>query len=85
MERERAVQRGRRFREPQEQPVAQLLHDAGRVGEHGPHEAVLRRQELQRLGVAAGGRELGEPDEVGEHDGALDHVGSGRGGAAITP
>ena len=46
-----------------------------RVGEHGSHEAVLRRQELERLGVSAGGGELGEADEVGEHDGALDHVG----------
>lgn len=65
---------------PEHQAIAEFLDYAGVFGELFAHDALLQSEELERLVVAAKRVELGEPDDVGEHDRAVHDVRSGRRG-----
>ena len=61
--------------EPEQEAVAELLHDAGTVGQATTDHALLRSQQQQCIAVTSHGGELGEAADVGERDGTREHVG----------
>jgi hypothetical protein len=68
MQRERGAQRVRGVREPQQEPVAELLDDTRAHGQDAAHDALLCGEQRERVLVAPESGELGETDDVGEHD-----------------
>ena len=58
--------------EPQQQPVAELLHDARAVGQRAAHEHLLPFEQRERDVVAVLVGQLREADDVGEDDGPRD-------------
>ena len=63
-------ERGCGGREPEQQAVAELLHDASARRQRAAHELFLEREERHRLVVAPHRAELREAHDVGEGDGA---------------
>ena len=58
-------------REPQHQPVAEVLHDAASSGSVSRTDVLLTVEQRERFAVAVLGGELREPDDVGEDHRAL--------------